>query len=292
MNYLEKLSFFITDNPCTPSHSFDIQGNPAHGIGPSIPIAIGDIRNIKILNEDTFPKVCGIIQKTTLTKYYPGGGSRDNHNGTHSARQARMFEVWLDAMETGSHKEIALSLTEEEKMHLKLGAFLLRSGRVDESSHLDSNPDDYYTRSAMIYEAYANQLQASKETVAWVKHLIINSCKPKGIRDSDIDANPKNKFGYDALSAVHELDLIRCFSKWRIEEVNKPSVKEILSAYFPQEKTEPLGEKLFEFSKRLCEATGCYRSYDGHLGNASLFSLCSSNGEKCWEAVKNTPFLG
>lgn len=276
---------------CSTKTHFFIEGNPAHGMGPSIAIRIGNAA-IGTLQTNNFSELCRIINANTITAAYPNGTSRDNHNGTHSARQARMLEVLLSVMEKGDAKDILKAFSDEEIMHLKLAAYLLRAGRIDESYHLDPSPDDYYTRSSLIYEAYATQLQVSDKTKAWIKQLIVNSCKPKGIRESIIDLDPKNKFAHDCLSVVHELDLIRCYDKYRIDTWNKKSIREVLSFYFPIEKVDRIVELLFDFSKQLCQVTGCYRTYDYHSGDTYIFSDCSNDAEKCWERVSKTRFNG
>ncbi len=265
-------------------NGFIIQGNSAHGCGPPIPIQIGDVRHIGILQKNNFHALCQIINANTLTNTYPSKETRDNHNGTHSARQARMLEVWLNVMKR-NRPDILKLFTEEELMHLQLGAYLLRSGRIDESSHLDPSPDDYYTRSSMIYEAYANQLRASQETVTWIKQLLVNSCKPVGIRNPSIDSDPKSKFAWDSLTLVHELDLIRCYSQYTIDTANKKYIQAILDIYLPQALVRRILESLFCFSKKLCEVTGSCRIYDHHPGNSAAFSLCSRDGKRCWEIV-------
>jgi hypothetical protein len=259
---------------------FLIYGNPAHEVGSAIPIAIGNIRNVEVLTNENFGKICEIINRVTLTPFYPSGFSRSNHNGTHSARQARMMEALMNLFDRATKER----LSQEETVHLKLAAYLLRSGRIDESSHDSLTPDNYYTRSAMIYEAYAKQLQVSEETVSWIYHVISNSCKPIGIRDKNIDTNPKWKFGWDCLAVVHETDLIRCFSKKEIDTKVKIKTEEHLKNYFSNAKT--ITEQLFNYSQKLCEATGCYRIYDDHPGNRSLFFLCSSYGKECWKRVQ------
>ncbi len=49
---------------------------------------------------------------------------------------------------------------------------------MDESSHKDHPADDYYARSALIYESYARQLGVKEETINPMKTLITDSCKP------------------------------------------------------------------------------------------------------------------
>lgn len=257
-----------------------IEGNPAHKIGPTIPIQIG---KIEALSQEYFGKVFGIINQVTLTNTYPNGSSRANHNGTHSARQARMLQIVFEKIENGPGKNQLEGLTLEERNHLVLAAFLLRAGRIDESSHIDPNPDDYYTRSAMIYEAYANQLKASSQVISWVSMVILDSCKPSCIRNPEIDTTPKYKFAWDCLTLVHNLDLIRCFDKTDIDGRITTLMNSLITPYVasPQETVN----ELLKISKQLCSATGCSRTYDWHWGDPTLFAQCSSDGEKCWKRV-------
>lgn len=271
------------------SDYFFIQGNPAHGFGPTIPIPIAALQKGNVLTRDLFPSLFFRVNQISLTHLYPNGYERENHNGTHSARQARALEVLFVEIKKRPKKEFVTTLLEEEKIHLILAAYLLRSGRIDESSHIDPSPDDYTTRSAMVYEAYARQFDVSMKTVCWVKNLIINSCKPMCLRDPEIDGNPKSKFAWNCLSTVHNLDLIRCFSKVDIDTRIKKSVQSLLEPYFEDATSNKVVE-LFEFSKTLCERTGCSRVYDGHPGNDSLFSDCSQDGKKCWDIVCSQNF--
>ncbi|HSX13580.1 MAG TPA: SidE phosphodiesterase domain-containing protein [Chlamydiales bacterium] len=260
---------------------FQIDGNPAHGRGPTIPISIGDIQHIGQLSETNFGEMCKTINEITLTATYPNGFSRANHNGTHSARQARMLEILLEMM-----GDRAYPLSDDEKMHLKLATYLLRSGRIDESSHHLPNPDDYNTRSAMIYEAYANQCIVDKKIVEDFAFLIANSCKPKGIRDEEIDQNPKYLFLWNCLCIVHELDLIRCYSQSKIDGSIKIKVQDHL-ADLGIEASAAMMEKLFDVSKKLCSATGCSRYYDEDPGDDERFSFYSQHGDACWERLQS-----
>lgn len=255
--------------------------NPSHGSGPKIPVSIGNIGHIKNLTQDNFSEVCRVITKATLTPTYPSGWSRSNHDGTHSARQARMLQVVLKHFEQDPVRTVN-TLTEEERMLLQLGAYLLRSGRIDESSHIDANPDDYNTRSAMIFEAYAKQLDVSKEAIDWIKNIIFYSCKPYA--DTTIHNSAKQSLAWKAFSVVHELDLIRCFSKKDIDGRVANLVKQNLLPYLSLS-TNEVTKKLFTFSKELCAATGCARTYDGDAGNYSLFYACSRDGDLCWKRV-------
>lgn len=270
------------------TQSFEIQSTPAHGEGPTIPIPIGVISNFERLNEENFAKVCEIINQVTLTPHYPTGVNRSNHNGTHSARQARMMEVIFDLFVTGPQEALAKEFSPEERMHIKLAAYLLRAGRIDESYHLDPNPDDYYTRSAMIYKAYADQLDISPETSSWLYKNLVNSCKPTGIRETYIDEDPKSLLCWNLLTVVHELDLIRCYSRHEIDGRIKQKMADELSIYV--QNPTLVVDLLLQFSKDLCVSTGCYRVYDRHSGNKKLFRHLSKEGGKCWEVVSKVPF--
>jgi O-acetyl-ADP-ribose deacetylase (regulator of RNase III) len=281
------------------SASSIIYGNPSHGKGPTIPLQIGTV-NVGTLTDANFGAVAKIANHYTLNQPYANAPSehfthkgqtvyRPNHNGSHSARQARTLEALFSLVEKHGDapvQSVYRSLSAEEKQHLKLGAYFLRAGRSDESSHKNPNPDDYYTRSAMLYEAYALQLGASPATIQWVKKLIINSCKPKGVREADIDTNPKNKFGYECLTMVHELDLVRCFGPTSFGK-SMIHVKDQLDSYLLKKPALKADEKLLAFAKKLCEATGSRRTFDGATGDTDLFARCGVDGEFCWKQVQS-----
>ncbi|HNA62230.1 MAG TPA: SidE phosphodiesterase domain-containing protein [Rhabdochlamydiaceae bacterium] len=291
-----------TSSPALPStlprSSFTIQGNPSHGKGPTIPLQIGTV-NVGTLTDANFGTVAKIANQYTLNQPYASAPAdyfthkgqfvyRPNHNGSHSARQARTLEALFALVEKegdASVQSVYRSLSPEEKLHLKLGAYFLRAGRSDESSHKNPNPDDYYTRSAMIYEAYSQQLGATPATIAWVKKLIINSCKPRGIRDRDIDTDPKSKFGYECFTMVHELDLIRCFGATSYDK-SLAHVKDELDHYFLKKPALKADQTLLDFAKKLCDATGSRRTYDGASGNTDLFARCGVDGKFCWQQVQ------
>jgi len=199
---------------------------------------------------------------------------RTTHNGTHSARQALLMEILLDHLKNSP-------FSEEEKLHLILAAYFLRAGRVDESSHKHSNPDDYYTRSALIYEAYAKQISSSRKTIEWIKLLIKNSCIPQGIRDPAVDSHDKNRIGYELLTLVHEVDLIRVFSKAYIEAVTVPAIQKRLIFL-----ATPLSyDTTMDLGKKLCEITGVDHCYSQRPPKEREFVLCSTRGDYCWERV-------
>jgi hypothetical protein len=228
-------------------------------------------------------------------RYYGETVFRPNHNGTHSARQAAHLEALFDLIDkrgSRSARNVYTRLSKEEKLNLQLAAYFLRAGRVDESSHKNPPADDYYTRSALIYEEYAKQLNVTPRTIRWIKKLIENSCKPSGHRDADIDTNPKNRFGYEVLTMVHELDLIRCFGS-KLTSQTVQAMKRRLNYFISDSsyghKRDKYMDQLMEHAKKLCEVTGCKRRYDRHAGNLACFVKCSTEGGYCWRALKGVP---
>ena len=277
------------------SDHFHIAGNtrPGHeSVEIHIPIAkVGDLK----LTEGNLEKIFKRANEYTLNKRYAIKNYickvgkaiiyRPNHNGTHSARQMRCLEALFDLIEKDglpNAKTELKKLTAEEKLNLKLAAYFLRAGRVDESSHKDPPADDYYTRSASIYGAYASQLGVKAEVIEWTKKLIIDSCKPMKLC---VEANKsdKSRFAYQLLTTVHELDLVRCFDKKHIK-TNAKSTEEHLSNL-----VNNAGKRvtqLYDYSKKLCAATGCSRAVDNYKGNRTLFAKCSLNGDVCLQKIR------
>ena len=68
------------------------------------------------------------------------------------------------------------ALTDEESYALELATFLMRSGRIDESSHSYGERFDqhHFARSFEIFDAIAKDLKISEETCEWIK-LILNT---------------------------------------------------------------------------------------------------------------------
>jgi hypothetical protein len=277
------------------SDHLHIAGNSRSGhesVEIHIPIAkVGDLK----LTEGNLEKIFKRANEHTLNKRYAIKNyickvgkaiiHRPNHNGTHSARQMRCLEALFDLIEKdglSSAKTEFKKLTVEEKLNLKLAAYFLRAGRVDESSHKDPQPDDYYTRSASIYGAYASQLGVKPEVIEWTKKLIIDSCKPMKLC---VEANKsdKSRFAYQLLTIVHELDLVRCFDKKHIKTNAKSTEKQLTTLVNNAGKRVT---QLYDYSKKLCAATGCSRAVDNNKGNRKLFAECSLNGDVCLQKIR------
>lgn len=281
------------------SPSFEIKLNQRAGSEKGISIPIAKCHGLS-LSQENLGEIFRLANEYTVNTQYAIQNTsvkidnrmvhRPNHNGTHSIRQVRYVEALFDLIATEGKeevKEIFAQLTDQEKINIKLAAFFLRAGRVDESSHYDLQPDDYYTRSAMIYRAYAKQFGLDQEMIEWTQRLIIDSCKPIYLCQ-EATKNEKSRFVYNVFTTVHELDLVRCFNAKSIirnVEGTKDRLPELLEKPCNAHVT-----KLYQFSRDVCAATGARRCVDNYLGNGKLFADCSLDGNLCLEAVRKVEF--
>jgi len=268
------------------------------------PITIPIVRLPELsLTEEAFPEIFRLINRHTINVPYPLQDTsinvdgtivyRPNHNGTHAIRQVRYVQELFDLIQyrgTQNARQQLNSLSEEERLNLLLAAFLLRSGRVDESSHKSYNPDPYSIRSALIYQEYARQLGVSEPVIEQTALVIRNACLPKGVRDPQLESDPKAMFGYQMLTLAHELDLVRCFPQEKYDETTKVLIRHqldyFISGRFSNSKDLIL-DQMLEFSKSAVEATGYTRRYDDHPGDLPLFAQCSTNGDFCFERLQS-----
>lgn len=268
------------------------------------------------LTEETLGDVFEVCNKyTTDTPYFVGSPHqmrvdietrmaglqtvnihRYNHNGTHSARQVRGLEGVLDLIEAKADpgkKAILESLTPEQKANLKLGAYFLRAGRVDEGRYNDG--DDYSSRSALIYEAYAKQLGISDDEISRMKRLIIDSCKPIALCSQETQTNPQDKLCYELLSLTHVMDLIRVCNPsdfkaggWYFNEIETRTNEILVDG--PHVKQTDNAKELLAFAAKLCEATGII-PYSSNTRTtptkAQLFHDCSRKGKYCWDTLQD-----
>lgn len=262
-----------------------------------ITVPVAHVFDLK-LTKDNMSEIFRRANDVTMNKKYPIQNTsrkfngvmvhRPNHNGTHSLRKVAHVQnifSYIKARGSVSAKSLLTNLTESEKNNLLAAAYFMRSGRVDESSHGSPHPDNYKKRSAMIYEAYAQQLGETQEIIDWTKQLITNSCMPSTARDSAIDSDPKSLLGCEILSTAHNLDLVRCYSK-RSMDSSISSIKESVSYLSSDYSDNNDHMKLIDYSKNLCEATGSGRVYDNHPVNASLFAKSSVESNYCWDQIQ------
>ncbi len=280
----------------------------------SIPLLQKISPNLQLSSEEDLTQIFEIANTYTLnTPYHTGSGYvldidgvsifRPNHNGTHSGRQVRLLEGVFDLItKRGSDrgKEVVDSLTQNQILNLKLGQYFLRAGRVDERSW--SGGDDYYTRSALIYEAYAKQLGIPPEEIAWMKEQLLHSCKPIDNCPEDFKTDPKKNFVFHLLVLVHELDLIRVCDpeKFARDEngrkgENFKKIEHHLGSILKETDSSVVYQRsceLLDFSADLLRATGVepYKFDTTPSGDGLLFKECSMGGGHCWSVLREKSF--
>ena len=195
---------------------------------------------------------------------------RPNHNGTHSARQVRSFEVIYDLV-SQSNQGMKLQATPEELNSLKLAAYCYRAGRVDETG---MGRDQNRARSAQIYEEHAKQLGLSQNTIEWTS-AIINRHYSEPLSD------PRQECAYQILDIGHRLDLHRCFNrkkmKGEVEHIRKALGQWGLESHTPS---------LCRFAIHMIRSTGCrIKSPHYEWYNEKQFSHFSQQGGQCWEML-------
>jgi SidE phosphodiesterase (PDE) domain len=291
-----------TVKPTASEHpSFLIESQKPGGSPISIPIA--NCRHLT-LNENNLKYIFKLANQFTLNTAYPdtdGHGDktkpgaskrylkeiihRENHNGVHSACQVRCMQVLFDLVEekgkVGERKKFH-SLKNEEKLSLLLGVYFLGAGRINEESSTEKSNN---ARSAAIYEAYARQLGVSEKTLQWTKALLVNSCEPEFIKCEGVPFDEKFRFASNLLYVVHHLDLARHHTKLQMEEVEK-DLKEKCTVLF-SEAPSAISKPLFDFSKKLCAATGTSVKAEEIPLNPSQFEKVSVDGALCWEVVSS-----
>lgn len=260
---------------------------------------IGDVRHLEFSSPEhasSLTELFKIANKHTLNVEYPceadpkwakaKGIHRPNHNGTHSARQAKVMVELLKVLKILEPDKYKL-YSEEEKLQLVIAAYFLRSGRVDESSHNGGKPDNYYTRSAQIYTAYAEQLQnCSSQVREWIKFHIEISTILAEYRSSRPTTTHKDFLTWNLITICHELDLIRCFGKTLLTKKTFPSLLTHLYNVFPKHNAIKLRNEFIKLNTSLLKINGV-KSNGGHYsqGNADIFEKCSKEGDYCWQKL-------
>lgn len=280
---------------------YKINGNPAisqQGVH-QICLKIGYLPEEIALTKENLGTIFGIANRYSYDIPYPLHNKslslcgikihRPNHNGTHGARQARYLQelfLFIATEAAPQIQQIFSQFNEEYHNNLLVGAYFLRSGRVDERSHQALRADDYYTRSAMIYGEYAKQLKLPEKSILQMQLLIKNSCKPRGVREESIDKDPSLKLCYELLTLAHELDLVRCYGQKQFISNNLPMIKARLGYLLGSEdRVETLTTTLLALTKRACEATGAFSVYHQAAGDRERFARCSTDGTACWHAL-------
>lgn len=255
---------------------------------------------------------------------------RPNHNAAHAMRKARMMQVMMSMVMEHGTDEAKLGLTqlgEQGQLHLVLGAFMHRAGRVNERSWRGGGA--YGQRSAELYGAVVKQLGPDetprKELLGlnvrqYVQHLIRWANKPpaweqglgqkvewaheEGEAASQLPIDLYAKQGPHRclqmmFSAVHSLDLMRCWGARYVTEAI-PEIKTFVAALTGADegKVEELTQTLVQLSKELCDATGARRRWmaakddKAAYGHTPTFAICSTDASIGWQRCQsaNNPF--
>lgn len=274
------------------THTFLIHCVPKTGTSEPIMIPIGYLPKTILRSSDPLSDIFKIINAATLNRPYPCAPNnfqsiddaiiyRPNHNGTHSARQVGHQHVILkliDSIGNAAAKKALSAMDGTFLLHFQLATYLMRAGRVDESSAKAQNADNWCLRSSQVYEAYAKQLEVPLDIMKWFSILLKNSGKPKNARcPKEIDANPSTLIVHQILYAVHKLDLIRINV---VDEAFRSDLKEALTHFLDLEPKlmDELINKLLDFAENLLVVTGSE--------DPKLFATCSLNGDVCWKLVQ------
>jgi hypothetical protein len=220
---------------------------------------------------------------------------RPNHDGTHSARQARYFDAvfGLVAKEgTYRNKELIEKLiTPDEKFNLKLAAYFLRAGRVDESGHgqVDNGDSGVYKRSAQVYMAYARQLGVDEEIIRWTARQMEKSTQGTPTHGNNTE---KEIFAQTILGVCHELDLFRCKPN-NLMQTHIGNIKRDLRTLTGNDssygKLEKYAFGLLNATGSNIQSTGFNREFERKPYNPAVFPKCSTDGSYCWNKTAEVP---
>jgi hypothetical protein len=268
----------------------------------TITVSIGDVSAIgaKI---DNLGDIFEVANKHTFSREYEVGGSgqepfeylgttihRPNHNGTHGARSARlMIELLKDY--DNSLVTSKVSLSKEQEFYLTLGAYFLRSGRVDESGG-GKRDLGMGERSAEIYKAYAVQFTPKNQDI------IDQVAKIMGVACAGFDkvssGTEEDKLMYFLLTSSHEFDLARCKNYDGIHSKFGDKYEEKMKRYLGDGSFDYV-DRYREFAENLLKATGERHTFNSNFeekSNPGLFVQCSQSGGACWDAIIGAKPLG
>ncbi len=263
-----------------------------------IEVSIANIFHLNLTKED-LPHIFHWINHTTFDVNYPGTKNtnpvnnpapRANHNGTQAVRQAKHTQEILKELKKAKKSPF----TEKEELNLMLAAYCLRSGRINEGSHISKDP--YNKRSAQIYQEYAQQLGIDPKMIQWTQNVI--SYWPKKSNEAiAFKKNQKNQLACKIVATGHELDLVRCKNQTEFDpnNINQKSIYHKIQKRFQllfQETAQNAANRTAKYIKsaqNLCKATG-YASLQSETNqkstyNNNTFITNSKNGLSCWNAV-------
>ncbi len=204
----------------------------------------------------------GKVKGKEFTVYHP------NHDSTHAIRQwvtAQSLLTSIDALGSGRWKGVVANLTLQEKACIRLVAFCLRIGRLNEDSvHVGSQ---HILRSAEMFEIIASQLgfedtlvQNISAAMSQGKPKLIEEARYNGFSGDDNEQKlDKAKLAREVLNMVHRMDLVRCWNSKRLakyQAIKKPIVKSLNYLLEDAEMAETLSVAYLRFACTLCEETG------------------------------------
>ena len=260
------------------------------------------------LGEKNLEKIFKYINEGTIDRPYPCEPDRGfqingrmvyrpSHNGTHSARQAHYLKILFDLIEKKGNaraKKILRKLSDEDKVNLLLGAYCLRTGRVDDRSYLfDPN---YGERSTLVYEQYAQQLNFDKEKIHWVKTSINKLQDLPNLQEVGESVYMKYKLSRDLLAMIHYMDLVRCFHEKSFKNT-LTCMGSLLDSFIDEktslEKRDFILKELVQIAQFSCRITGEKVAYSPFPvpRNERKFSLCSWDAVYVWRELKKNKYF-
>tara|TARA_R110002110_G_scaffold415807_1_gene656407 strand:- start:15994 stop:16923 length:930 start_codon:yes stop_codon:yes gene_type:complete len=204
----------------------------------------------------------GKVNSKEFTVFHP------NHDSTHATRQWIISQRLLTSIsEMGSNRwrNIAKSFTREENACVRLAAFCLRIGRLNEDSvHLGSQ---HVLRSAQMFQILATQLGFGLSLLRNIAEAMSKG-KPKFIAqeryngfegEEDEQKLDKAKLAREVLNMTHRMDLVRCWDSKgtkKYKAIKEPIVKSLHYLLEDAEMAEILSVAYLRFACKLCECTG------------------------------------
>jgi len=204
----------------------------------------------------------GRIKDKNFTVYHP------NHDSTHALRQwITSQKILTNIGDMGSQRwqSIVLAFTLQEQACIRLAAFCLRIGRLNEDSvHAGSQ---HMLRSAEMFKTVASQLGfdiALIQNISDAMHLrkpkFIEEERYNGLLGKDNEQKlDKAKLAREVLNMVHRMDLVRCWDSKgmaKYQAIRQPVLKSLNYLLEDTEKAEILSEAYLRFACSLCVKTG------------------------------------
>jgi|GEM_PF-5460520 len=256
-------------------------------IGKDVIFPYAKFENKVNISEENLPAFLGVANKVTINTPYrfekaeKSGVNRPNHNGTHSARQLKVFEYAIKKIESAGNetaKKLLSTLTAEQILCAKMAVFLCRAGRVDESNGKSKIPDCYLERSAQLFELYARQTNLPPVVIESTSKMLVNAydSKNKGFTEAQLML-------INFMNASHSLDLYRCYESARMP-TEEGFAKGNIAPYFNN--GEAILATMITYAKAILKATGVdIRKHWGGY-DSTLYKQCSNDTAHCFKQIE------